>query len=989
MMNALTRLLVLVCYLCATAVLIGPGLFKWRVVHADSNAPAPQNQEVVAQCPDAKESGLPLPSSMSPDAFHDKLLAFLEKVDYVKLNWCVDKGVRDTGPFVSGNYLGVHPAVRIYYSPGVMNWLVNGRVGNVPDGSMIVKEMYNPGPAARYAGQTLAPASWTVMIKDAKASKDGWFWGGLWASKPPMPKPSDSFKPPFNVLNEGFGLSCLHCHASSEKETTFAATGNIKGFPGNPLSYFIDDTWRKPATFEAVLSTLAHEPPDHKKTQASIKLRAVIPPESEFLKFFKGISPNKSEDVQAIPAETYDHVFAGRDGAEEFVTSNQCQMCHSGNAWFGEKFLMILEPKTPVPIAAKTSKSPILDLRTPNPVNVSPYGEWRWSPMGLAGRDPIFYAQLDSELAYLKDRKADQQTVINTCFRCHGVMGKRQLDADHNYDPAAPDPKTPEPNFSLDFVYNTTLTDKDFKYGALARDGVSCAACHHIVKDKNPPDKDPLEWFLTHNITGQFTTGKRDEMFGPFEDNSVVPPPTEANTISPHPMKESLGVDPKYNDYIKNSRLCGNCHTINLPVMDEKPFGHSLEQVTYLEWLNSVYQTDFKPGKEAKSCQDCHMASSYANAANNVNVPLIQTAFADVQDDTYPAADHLAPMDQVRARFRDKGFVRHQLQGLNIFLLEMFNQFMTPDTSSKPVFSNDILGVRKSDYMSTLDNDLPNSIMNFVQAAQHETATVEVSKPEVTGQNFVADVTVTNKTGHRLPSGVGFRRLLIEFDVVDNALIDPVTGKPKIVWSSGKTNDEGFIVDNDGNILETEYIGTTRNLKGPGQPHFYGTKPGQVIVSSKQVQIYEELIKDGDGNFTTSFIRRHEPPVKDNRLLPKGWSREGPAPRSLNGEFLHSTFPGGDAANDPNYTNGSGTSKVRYAVPLSQLPNGVDPSKLTVMATLYYQSIPPYYLLQRFEQAPHAPGTQRLFYLTSRLNTKGTKIENWKLMIASPAVPPK
>ena len=34
-------------------------------------------------------------------------------------------------------------------------------------------------------------------------------------------------------------------------------------------------------------------------------------------------------------------------------------------------------------------------------INVSEYTEWRWSPMGLAGRDPIFYAQLDSELSYL------------------------------------------------------------------------------------------------------------------------------------------------------------------------------------------------------------------------------------------------------------------------------------------------------------------------------------------------------------------------------------------------------------------------------------------------------------------------------------------------------------------------------------------------------------------------------------------------------------
>ncbi|HSB12640.1 MAG TPA: cytochrome P460 family protein [Blastocatellia bacterium] len=926
-----------------------------RKASATSRAQTAPQATGVAQCPDAKESSLPLPSSMSPDDFHDKLLAFLQNTEYAKLHWCTDKGVRDTGPYVNNEYLGTHPAVRVYYSPAIMNWLINGRIDAIPDGAMIVKEMYFPGPAARYEGHQLTPASWTVMIKDSKASKDGWFWGGLWTSNPPMPKPSDSYKPPFNVRDEGFGLTCLHCHASSEKESTFASTKNIKGFPGNPLSFFIDDTWRTPPPPEAkVLGDIA---PGHRLLKLRVKPRIVeMATHAEFLKFFKDVPIPGG--VQVMPAETYDHVVAGPAGAEEFITSDSCMSCHSGNAWFGSKYTMILEG---------TSQ---------NPVNVSPYGEWRWSPMGLAGRDPIFFAQLDSELAYLKDRPADQQAVINTCFRCHGVMGKRQLDADHGYDPASPDTKVPEPNFKLDFIYITDLTSKDFKYGALARDGVSCAACHHIVRDKNM-GPDPLQSFLEHNITGQFTTGQAGEIFGPFEDKD----------ISPHPMKWSLGIEPKYNEYVKDSRLCGNCHTINLPVMDQKPFGHSLEQVTYLEWLNSQFQTDFKPGPNARSCQDCHMSTSYANAQNKVDVKVIQTAFADVQDDTYPAAENTAPFDQIRARFRDKGFVRHQLQGLNVFLLEMFNQFMTPDGSTPPNFSNDILGVRKSDYMSTLDNDLPNAIANFVQTAQYETATVAVAQPTIDSQKLSAEVTVTNNVGHRFPSGVGFRRAFIEFDVMDTRVIDPKTKQPKIVWSSGATNEAGFIVDKDGNILETEYVGTNRNKKGPAQPHFWGKD--HPIRSSKEVQIYEELVKDSDGNYTTSFIRRDQIP-KDNRLLAKGWSKEGPAPLQLKGEFLHSTFPEGDAAKDPAYQNGSGTSVVRYEIPLSQLPKGVDPSKLVVKATLYYQSIPPYYLTQRFEGAPNAPGTQRLFYLTSRLNVKGTPIENWKLMVASsPGVAPK
>ncbi|HOY05358.1 MAG TPA: hypothetical protein PLO67_08150, partial [Saprospiraceae bacterium] len=53
--------------------------------------------------------------------------------------------------------------------------------------------------------------------------------------------------------------------------------------------------------------------------------------------------------------------------------------------------------------------------------------------------------------------------------------------------------------------------------------------------------------------------------------------------------------------------------------------------------------------------------------------------------------------------------------------------------------------------------------------------------------------------------------------------------------------------------------------------------------------------------------------------------------------------------------------------------------------TMYYQSIPPYYLQQRFVTAPFGPATQRLYYLTSHLNTTGTAIEDWKLPLVTMA----
>src|SRR5262245_30891468 len=220
MSRSTTLLLVLSCSLPPIAV--GASMSSRGADRASRQAGVQAAAAGVAQCPDAIENPLPLPSTLPPDDFHDKLLAFLQNGDYVKLHWCVDKTVRDTGPYVYEEYLGTHPAVRVYYSPAIMTWLVNGRIDAVPDGAMIVKEMYFPGPAARYQGKALTPISWTVMIKDSRGSKDGWFWGGLFTSKPgdpPMPSPSDSYKPPFPERSEGFGLTCLHCHASSEKET--------------------------------------------------------------------------------------------------------------------------------------------------------------------------------------------------------------------------------------------------------------------------------------------------------------------------------------------------------------------------------------------------------------------------------------------------------------------------------------------------------------------------------------------------------------------------------------------------------------------------------------------------------------------------------------------------------------------------------------------------------------------------------------------------
>jgi hypothetical protein len=173
-------------------------------------APLAQTSDSL-DCEKAPESGLPLPTTVPPERLADyekQLLAFLQAGTYVKLGWCGDKGIRDTGPWITDTYYGTHKAARVYYSPGVVKWLTGKRTGTIPDGAMIIKEGFTP-PAMRYADTDPPPVGdWTVMIKDATGSRDGWFWGELWTQ--PSLMPFDDHRYPFNYPATGFGIYCTN-----------------------------------------------------------------------------------------------------------------------------------------------------------------------------------------------------------------------------------------------------------------------------------------------------------------------------------------------------------------------------------------------------------------------------------------------------------------------------------------------------------------------------------------------------------------------------------------------------------------------------------------------------------------------------------------------------------------------------------------------------------------------------------------------------------
>jgi hypothetical protein len=206
-------------------------------------------------------------------------------------------------------------------------------------------------------------------------------------------------------------------------------------------------------------------------------------------------------------------------------------------------------------------------------------------------------------------------------------------------------------------------------------------------------------------------------------------------------------------------------------------------------------------------------------------------------------------------------------------------------------------------------------------------------------------------------------------------------GKP--LWASGRTNAVGVILDGvTDKPLPSELFEVGPDGKQAFQDHH------QVIRRGDQAQIYEELVQDSDRKFTTSFLHRRYLDVKDNRLRPSGWRRDGP--------FAKETKPEGKATlADPSYSGKvlTGSDEVTYEIPLppDQLAKA---RKVTV--SLYYQATPPYYLAQRFENAAKGPlkeDTARLYYLAAHLNTDaraedGSRyLEGWKLLLAQESEP--
>lgn len=343
------------------------------------------------------------------------------------------------------------------------------------------------------------------------------------------------------------------------------------------------------------------------------------------------------------------------------------------------------------------------------------------------------------------------------------------------------------------------------------------------------------------------------------------------------PMGFALNYLPRESAHVTSSNLCASCHTLTTAAVDPNGMptgGHLPEQSLFLEWQNSVFNDQVaQPAAEAASCQACHTPRTDRDG-NPIQTQIAESALGTA----------------VRASLG-----RHVFVGGNTLVPQILRDQANDLRPLAPAAAFDALIEETRDQL------------------QRRTARVTVGSGLRTGDLLQLPVTVENLTGHKFPTGHPVRRAWVRVRVTD--------AQGALVFASGEHDAQGRLVSG-GAPLPSELLG------GPHQPHH------AAITSPGQVQIYQSLMSDNSGALTFLLLRG-EDYLKDNRLLPSGWSSTGPGAAT--------TAPRG-VGTDGDFVGGSDTIQYRVMAPAAAGP-------YTVEATVFYQALSARYAEELFAYA--------------------------------------
>ncbi len=363
-------------------------------------------------------------------------------------------------------------------------------------------------------------------------------------------------------------------------------------------------------------------------------------------------------------------------------------------------------------------------------------------------------------------------------------------------------------------------------------DGVSCTLCHQIG---DVSSLGTLAGYSGGYTIATFSNPANRQIYSQYAG------------VLTQPMINHVQYTPLYSPHIQESKVCATCHNLKTPYVDENGSGLSTpetefpEQMVYSEWEHSDYLN-------GQSCQDCH----------------------------FPPADGVIlstrPMWLNTAR---DNFGIHKIVGGNCLMLDIL------DTNRQA------LGVSAAEFAATADET------NRMLAGA---AAIDLVQSSLAGGQLTFTLRITSNTGHKLPSGIPLRRVVLHVTVKDN--------RGRLVFESGRVNPDGSIagVDSD---LDPDTV----------EPHY------NLITAPDQVQVYEAVMQDNLGYVTYTLLRGMTY-KKDNRLLPAGFDK------TTAGNDIQVV---GLAQADSDFQGGGDTIAFRLA--------GMNRSLYTVTAELLYQPV--------------------------------------------------
>ena len=374
-----------------------------------------------------------------------------------------------------------------------------------------------------------------------------------------------------------------------------------------------------------------------------------------------------------------------------------------------------------------------------------------------------------------------------------------------------------------------------------------------------------------HSGELKFDTNNLRVAYGPYE------------LVFAAPMHEFAGITPLYGEHILDAGLCAGCHTLITSTADLEGnlTGNTfVEQATYHEWLNSRYDEEH----DNVSCQACHVPQLQDEIIISANYQFLTPK--------YP-------------------FGLHELAGANVTMLKLLKN------------NRDALGIEAQ------PENFDSTIAATLRMLQHKTLDLDLQTGILNGDSVDFEVHLTNKAGHKFPSGYPSRRAWIEFEVQNEA--------GAVLFHSGGMNPDFSLIGEDDNF----------------EPHY------DWINAPGQIQIYELVPGDVNGNFT-NVLERADEGLKDNRLVPQGFRISDPV--------FDTTLVIGHALSDPNFnrssdgTEGSGSDIVHYRIPT----NGYA-GRLKVSAKVWYQSLPPKWMMPMFDySSPEIDSFKAMFDAADR-----------------------